>query len=168
MKKEAKLLSDEFKLLQQDYERFGHNTELKIETFKIEGNELLDELKREVAKTEDILYSLTDKLKSGVDTFNQIKNADDKSNAHDILSMLKEVCMTFKDFAINHNQMLKAKIQMVTAKNLDYMEFIEKAFDFHTKITEKFQARMDFVNKIELEKEKLRGSYPTQADQKVE
>ncbi len=70
----------------KDYGGFAFNTELKIEKFKIEGNDLLNELKNVVNKTEDILYSLADKLKYGVDTLNQIKNTDDKLLANDMLN----------------------------------------------------------------------------------
>ncbi len=168
MEEEAKLLSNEIQLLQQDYERFALNTELKIERFKIEGSDLLRQLQDEVAKTDILIYELVDKLKAGKDTVDQITSVDDKLLANDVLVILKDVCMTFKDFAIDHNKLIKARTQTITSKNIDYMEFIETAFDFHSRITEKFQARMDFVNKIEVEKEKLRGSNPSQTDQKVE
>ena len=125
MEEDLKLLIGEIQVIQKEYESYALNIEQRIEKFKIEGNELLCELKDEVAKTEEILYLLGDRLKKGTIIFEQIKNLDDKIFASDLLTMLKDTCMDFKDFAINHNALTKGKAQVIMDKNMNYMETSE-------------------------------------------
>lgn len=155
MKEEIKILSEEVKAIQHEYENFIIELERSFEKLSIEGNDLLNELKSEVAKSESIIYSLGDKLKKGMEIAEKITSIDNKVLAKEILLILKDTCYDFKDFAISHNTLIKAKAQMILSKNTDYMNTIQRAIGIQSKIIEKYQLRLDLQNRINEEKERL-------------